>query len=119
MKLQKLLNHLPITRLEGIPDVEVTGIKQNSQDVMPGDIFVCIPGIPGFQVDRHPYAEDAVRAGAVAIVVERAVNVKDVPTIQVPDARHAMAVMASHLYGYAITQRRSVNVGNGQASRAV
>ncbi len=100
MKLQELLNHLPITRLEGIPDVEVTGIKQNSQDVMPGDIFVCIPGIPGFQVDRHPYAEDAVRAGAVAIVVERAVNVKDVPTIQVPDARHAMAVMASHLYGY-------------------
>lgn len=48
---------------------------------------------------RHSYAEDAVDAGAVALIVERDINVP-VPTVKVPDSRYAMAVIASHFYGY-------------------
>lgn len=81
----------------------------NSKRVQPGDLFICIPGIPGLQEDRHPYAEEAVRVGAAALVVERDLGLP-VPTIKVPDARYAMAVMAAHYYGYPSSQLKLIGV---------
>lgn len=71
----------------------------NSQEILPGDVFVCVPGIPGFLADRHDYAIDAVKRGAVALVVERELDIS-VPSVIVPDARFVMALFASHFYGY-------------------
>src|SRR5690606_38706171 len=74
LRLQEILDQLTFARVVGTVDVEISGVAMNSQYVKPGDIFICIPGIPGFQVDRHPFAEEAVQAGAAAIVAEREVN---------------------------------------------
>src|SRR5690606_39040083 len=71
---------------------------------------ICIPGIPGLQADRHLFAEEAVQAGAAAIVAEREVNIANVPLIIVPDARYAMAVIASHLYGYPSRELKLIGV---------
>lgn len=81
MKLTELIQPLTIAQIQGNADVEITGISMNSKFLQPGELFVCIPGIPGLQEDRHLYVEDAVKAGAAAIVVERDV-VSSVPTIQ-------------------------------------
>lgn len=54
-------------------DIEIKGIKTNSNEVCPGDLFVCIQGV---NVDRHDYIEDAVANGAVALITS-----KDVKTI--------------------------------------
>lgn len=99
MKLMELAGLLATARLSGDPHVEITGIAMNSRHVEPDNLFVCIPGIPGLQEDRHRYIEDAVKAGAAALVVERDVDVS-VPTVKVADARYAMAAMACHFYGY-------------------
>ncbi|GEN86181.1 hypothetical protein OSO01_09200 [Oceanobacillus sojae] len=58
-----------------------------------------MPGIKGFLADRHDYIEEAVSAGAAAIVVEKEVdNYPGVTKIWVKNARYAMAVMSAHFY---------------------
>jgi UDP-N-acetylmuramoyl-L-alanyl-D-glutamate--2,6-diaminopimelate ligase len=99
LKLKELTDFLAIASIKGDVNVDITGIKMNSKHVKPGDLFVCVSGIPGFQEDRHLFIDDAVEAGAAALVVERDVNV-NVPTIKVANARYALAVFAAHFYGY-------------------
>jgi UDP-N-acetylmuramoyl-L-alanyl-D-glutamate--2,6-diaminopimelate ligase len=109
MKLKELAGLLTSCQVKGDGEKEVTGIALNSREVKPGDLFVCIPGIPGLQADRHAYIDDAVQAGAAALVVERDVTAA-VPTIQVPDARYALALMAAHYHGYPSAELRLIGV---------
>src|SRR5690606_17751742 len=70
--------------------------------LQPGEVFVCIPGIPGLQEDRHLFIEDAIKAGASAIIVEReGIEISSsVPIIKVPNTRYALALLSAHFYGY-------------------
>jgi UDP-N-acetylmuramoyl-L-alanyl-D-glutamate--2,6-diaminopimelate ligase len=77
-------------------DTEVRGLAYDSKTVGRGDLFFCIPGA---RRDGHEFAAEAVKAGAVALCVERPVDV-DAPTIVVSDARRAMARMAAAFYGH-------------------
>lgn len=72
----------------------VTGIAYRSDSVLPGDAFFCISG---FAHDGHDFAAAAIRAGAVAVVAERALSV-NVPLYVVPDTRSALARAAAALY---------------------
>ncbi len=119
MKLSELAALIPNAVGIGEMEVDVSGISMHSQQVARGDLFVCIPGIAGFQEDRHPYAGDAVQAGAVALVVEREVDC-GIPMIKVPDARHALALMASHLNGYPSSKLKLIGVTgtNGKTTTA-
>ena len=62
-------------------DTEIYGIKINSKEIEPGDLFVCTKGITA---DRHEFVPEAVAKGAVAIVASREVDTT-VPVILVPD----------------------------------
>ncbi|MGZ9583020.1 UDP-N-acetylmuramoyl-L-alanyl-D-glutamate--2,6-diaminopimelate ligase [Paenibacillus marinisediminis] len=109
MELKELADLLTVATTTGDLDVEINEIRMNSKHVRQGDLFVCIAGIPGFQEDRHQYAEEAVRAGAVALVVEQDVNL-NVPTIKVSNARYAMAVFANHLNHYPSAELKLIGV---------
>ncbi|MEA3218910.1 MAG: UDP-N-acetylmuramoyl-L-alanyl-D-glutamate--2,6-diaminopimelate ligase, partial [Acidimicrobiia bacterium] len=74
--------------------VVVDQVAYDSRSVGPGALFCCVPGQ---QVDGHAFASDAVRAGAVALLVEQRLAI-DVVQVQVPDARIAMAIAAAELW---------------------
>ena len=99
LKLKELVEQLRIVSVQGELDVDITGITMNSREVKQGDLFVCIAGIPGLQEDRHQYIDHALEAGAVALIVERDI-VAQVPTIKVPNARFALAMLSTHFFGY-------------------
>ncbi len=68
-----MMTHLEINEVLGLgtsdlPELDATGISEDSRKVGPGDIFVAISGE---HVDGHDYAADAVGAGAVAILGDR------------------------------------------------
>ncbi|MGG1516832.1 UDP-N-acetylmuramoyl-L-alanyl-D-glutamate--2,6-diaminopimelate ligase [Paenibacillus oryzisoli] len=119
MKLRELAALVPNAVVQGDVEVEITGIANHSRRVTAGDLFVCISGIPGYQEDRHPYAHDAVRAGAVAVIAERSVEV-DVPLILVKDSRHALAVLSAHFHEYPSNELRLIGVTgtNGKTTTA-
>lgn len=80
----------------GEQDVEITGVVYDSSSVEPGALFCCLHGE---HFDGHDFAEEAVRAGAVALLVSREVPVA-VPQIHVNDVRQAMAWLSAAFYGH-------------------
>jgi len=82
-------------RPTGQADVTVTGIAYRSDEVAAGDAFFCVPG---FAVDGHRFAADAVQRGASALVVERQLDL-DTPQFVVDDARVALAFASAEFFG--------------------
>src|SRR3954447_10420646 len=88
----------------GLPSV--TDLSYDTRATGPGSLFFCVPGS---HVDGHDCAARAVAAGAVALVVERALDVA-VPQIVVTDARAAMAPAAEAFFGHPSEQLQVVGV---------
>lgn len=75
-------------------ETEVYGIKINSKEIEPGDLFVCTKGVT---VDRHDFVLDAINRGAVAIVASKKIDV-NVPVIYVKDTNKEMPLLCSRFY---------------------
>src|SRR5204863_134097 len=70
-------------------------LAYDSRAVREGTLFFCVPGATR---DGHDLAPDAVAAGAVALVVERVLDLP-VPQVRVPSVRRAMAAAAVAFFG--------------------
>jgi UDP-N-acetylmuramoyl-L-alanyl-D-glutamate--2,6-diaminopimelate ligase len=95
MDLERLAAVLGAVEVVGSAPVEVRDLVYDFRDTVPGAVFFCVPGL---QADGHDFAQDAVDAGAVALVVERPLEI-GVPQLVVADARIAMAVAADEFFG--------------------
>ena len=101
-------------RLDGDPDVVVTGLTQDSREVAVGDLFCCVSGQ---RHDGHDHAADAVAAGARALLVERRLDLA-VAQIVVDDVRQALGPVAARAFGDPSASLRIVGVTgtNGKTS---
>src|SRR4051794_15742998 len=79
----------------GAPEIEISALAYSSASVVPGALFFCVRG---FRADGHDFAPDAIERGAVALVVERPLDL-GVPEVLVDDVRAAMGPMAARFYG--------------------
>jgi UDP-N-acetylmuramoyl-L-alanyl-D-glutamate--2,6-diaminopimelate ligase len=100
----------------GDPAVEVGSLAYDSRKVELGTLFFCVPGE---KVDGHDFAERAVEVGAVALVVERELDLP-VAQVVVPSARAAMAPLAARFFGEPSEELRVVGVTgtNGKTTTA-
>ncbi len=88
-KLSELYNTLD--------DRLIKGIKINSKEIEPGDIFVCTMGVTA---DRHDFIDEAIKNGASAIVVSRDVGDKTVPVIKVDNTNLELRRLSAKFYDY-------------------
>jgi UDP-N-acetylmuramoyl-L-alanyl-D-glutamate--2,6-diaminopimelate ligase len=96
MELERLVAALAPEAVLGSPDpVEVRDLAYDTRTVAAGAAFFCVSGE---NADGHDFAAEAVERGAVALVVERAVE-PEVPQLVVPSARAAMATAADVFFG--------------------
>ena len=108
MKLKRLIEALPGATADGALDREITGIAYDSRRVMPGMLFVAIPGQ---HADGHEFISNAVDRGASAIICERnGVAHPRAAKIQVPDVREALARTAAVFYGNPSTALKVIGV---------
>ena len=95
MNLERLVAALGAVEVLGRAPVEVRDLAYDARAVTPGSLFFCVPGA---RADGHDFAPEAVERGAVALVVERPLELA-VPQVVVPSARAAMAVAADEFFG--------------------
>jgi len=95
MRLGSLLERLTDARSTGAVDCEIDDVGFDSRRPAPGSLFCCVPGAV---TDGHDHAAEAVANGAVALLVERTLEL-DVPQIVVADVRAAMATAAAAVNG--------------------
>jgi UDP-N-acetylmuramoyl-L-alanyl-D-glutamate--2,6-diaminopimelate ligase len=97
MQLRTLIDAVGPRRVVGAAaDVEVAAVTYSTAQVVPGALHACIPG---FRADGHDFAGEAVARGAVALVVERELDIA-VAQLVVGSAREAMALAADAFYGH-------------------
>jgi UDP-N-acetylmuramoyl-L-alanyl-D-glutamate--2,6-diaminopimelate ligase len=95
--LHELLDRVPRAEVVGDPRVPIAGVTYRSQDVGPGWLFFCVPGT---RVDGHRFARGATADGAVAVIVERSLELSaGVTQVLVPSVRAAMGPIAAAFHG--------------------
>ena len=96
MTLAALIGNIPgIIQTTGNMDIEIRDLCVDSRKAAPGALFFCTPGL---HMDAHDFAPQAVKQGAVALVVQRLLPL-DVPQVQVEDVRCAISYIAAEYYG--------------------
>jgi UDP-N-acetylmuramoyl-L-alanyl-D-glutamate--2,6-diaminopimelate ligase len=93
--LERLIAVLAPAEVVGPTDTTIHDLAYDARAATAGSLFFCVPGE---RADGHDFAQEAIRNGAVALVVQHAL---DVPVAQlvVPDSRAAMAVAADEFFG--------------------
>ena len=95
MEIGRLTDALAATSVLNPAAVDITDLAYDTRAVSPGSLFFCVRG---GHTDGHELAAEAVKRGAVALVVEHEVD-RAVPQLVVPDSRHAMAPAAITFFG--------------------
>ena len=97
-------------------DAVVADVVHDSRQVVAGALFCCIGGE---NEDGHDFAEQAVRAGATALVVDHVLPI-DAPQVVVRDTRMSMGLLAAALRNFPSTRMHVVGVTgtNGKTTTA-
>ena len=81
MRLDQVIPDAP----REVGNLEISNLAYDARVVAPGTLFFCVPG---FTRDGHYFAPEAISRGAVALVVERPLDL-GTPQIQVKSVREA------------------------------
>jgi len=96
MKLHELLKDLTVLNSNVDLGMEILGVTYDSRKVQPGWLFVAVTG---YATDGNLYIPMALSKGAVAVVTAKE-QAGDVPYVQVPSDREALARIGANLYGH-------------------
>ncbi|MGB2954248.1 MAG: UDP-N-acetylmuramoyl-L-alanyl-D-glutamate--2,6-diaminopimelate ligase [Gaiellaceae bacterium] len=96
MELERLIGALAPMHVARRAPVEISDLAYDARAVVPGALFFCVRGD---RFDGHEFAPQAIEHGAVALVVERELEL-GVQELVVEDSRAAMAIAAGEFYGH-------------------
>jgi UDP-N-acetylmuramoyl-L-alanyl-D-glutamate--2,6-diaminopimelate ligase len=89
-------------------EVECTGVAHDSRRVVPGMVFVAVPGL---KADGLQFVSQAITSGAAAIVAEQpAPTPAPVPWVVVTSARRALALLAAEFFDHPSRAMRVVGI---------
>lgn len=95
MQLSELLNAIDVKESLNEEDKTIDLVAYHSGEVTSNTLFVCIKG---YETDGHHYAVDAVKKGAVALIVEQFLPDLNVPQYRVTNSREALAAIGDTYY---------------------
>jgi UDP-N-acetylmuramoyl-L-alanyl-D-glutamate--2,6-diaminopimelate ligase len=93
--LERLIAVLAPAEVVGPADAAIHDLAYDARAARTGSLFFCVPGE---RADGHDFAPEAIRNGAVALVVQRRLDLS-VPQLVVEDSRAAMAPAADEFFG--------------------
>ncbi|SES64562.1 UDP-N-acetylmuramoylalanyl-D-glutamate--2,6-diaminopimelate ligase [Natronincola peptidivorans] len=115
MLLKDLLRGLKVKEIQGNDKLFIKDIAYNSQKSSDDSLFICIEGL---KTDGHLYIKDAIRRGAIAVIVQKDVKVEGATIVQVEDTRKALALIANRYHHQPSTKLNLIGVTgtNGKTS---
>ena len=97
-KLTDLLKNVDYELVKGSLDVEISDVKDDSRKVEQNDMYIAKIGSSS---DGHKYIPDVIKKGAIVIVIEKDIDIKDdVTVIKVKSSREAMAEISAAYFNY-------------------
>jgi UDP-N-acetylmuramoyl-L-alanyl-D-glutamate--2,6-diaminopimelate ligase len=117
LDIDALIGALAPSEVAGGRPVTIGDLAYDTRTVSAGALFFCVRGE---RVDGHDLAWEAIERGAVALVVERILDV-DVPQLVVPSTRESMAVAADIFFGEPTKELELAGVTgtNGKTTTAI
>ncbi|MEY4705779.1 MAG: UDP-N-acetylmuramoyl-L-alanyl-D-glutamate--2,6-diaminopimelate ligase [Nitrospirota bacterium] len=94
--LAALRGQVEILEQRGHVSCPVQGITDDSRAVKAGSLFIAVKGEC---VDGHDFVEQAVKAGAVAVIAQAPAASGALPFVRVADSRKALGLLGSRFYG--------------------
>ncbi len=116
MLLDKILEGYDYKLLAGKLNTEILGIENDSRAVTEGSLFIAEVG---YTVDGHDYIQQAIGNGAVAVIIEKEVEIKgDVAIVKVQDTLDAMAYISVNFYNKPFENIHTIGITgtNGKTS---
>lgn len=108
MKLCEMFKDIKYQLIKGDMELSVNDIVYDSRKVKPDVLFMAIVGS---EVDGHKYIGDAIKAGAIAILVSKDVDIKgDVTVIKVKDTRKILSKLAMKLFRYPQSKLKTIAI---------
>jgi len=108
MQLKEISRAVQPMRVEGSLEREITGITCDSRQVVPGSLFVAVPGA---HVDGHDFIPNAIDRGAAAVLCERNGFVSPRATkLKVGSVRTALAQAAATYFGHPARRLKVIGV---------
>jgi UDP-N-acetylmuramoyl-L-alanyl-D-glutamate--2,6-diaminopimelate ligase len=97
MKLKDILAEIDFKLLQGDLEQEIKELSYDSRTINKDSLFIAITG---FKTDGHVYIDQAVKAGAVAVIVEKepAKLSPGITYLQVENSRRELAILAKNFY---------------------
>ena len=76
--------------------INISGIKTDSKQVTPGDLFIAVPGENS---DGHDFIDQAIDNGASAVITNgREMNIDPIPQIKVANPRKAARLYSNNAF---------------------
>jgi len=108
MKLSELITNLEVKEVFGDLNLDIKGIYYDSRKIKRDFLFICIRG---FTFDGHHFIAEAINKGAIALVVEKEINLRPgITVIKVKDSRKALAILANQFYGFPSSKLKLIGV---------
>jgi|WetSurSiteA1Bulk_404760.scaffolds.fasta_scaffold01101_6 UDP-N-acetylmuramoyl-L-alanyl-D-glutamate--2,6-diaminopimelate ligase len=109
VKLADILKDIRTEQVQGSINLDLSGLTFDSRKVLPDFLFIAVKGTLS---DGHDYVDNAISAGAVAVVCEKwpLQLSAEVTYIRVADSAKALAELASSYYGHPSRKFRLVGI---------
>lgn len=101
MNLKEILVGIDGIKAKGNIELDITNVDSDSRNIKENGMFIAIRG---FEVDGNNYIPDAIKNGAITIMVDGNTNLKElkipenITLLVVPDTRIALAICACNFY---------------------
>lgn len=95
MRLETLLDGVELTGAF-VRDLEIAGICYDTRDMIPGCLFVALPG---YKTDGHKYIRQALERGAAAVLCQHPPGAAG-PWLVTPEPRRALARVSCNWFGH-------------------
>ena len=109
MKIEDILNGIPVISVNGKKSGDISGIEFDSRKVKKNSLFVAVKG---YKTDGHEFISSAIGSGASAIICETLPENQDknIYWIKTADSAKALGMAASNFFGNPTSSLKLVGV---------